>query len=188
MQVGTFNAYNKSQWYRGLANSATSTTYPTVAPTTSTPATVDSATPTGNLFAAKCGQGAVQFMFFGSDAENENFHARIYLWRRAMPDKRHTGTALWIPYLAGEVLVTIGTAVGVADAVVAAAGRFADTIAEVGSTWDDNLITVGAGANNVTSILTVITAGFEMFSVTFDVDAGGSAAASANLLYSLVGA
>lgn len=178
----------KTHWRRGLTNGSTETDFPTLAATATKPATVDSATPTANLVVGGCGLNGTHFMFFGTDAANETAHARITLWRefRDVPSTVGAGTAgtlLWVPYVVGTFELTLGTLTGVSGGAITDSEFIADTITEVGTTWDDNLVTVKSPADNVMALVRINTVGFDLFQVDFDLDAATGPGASINVAY-----
>ena len=179
MSQPVHTSYPKYEFKRGLVNNSTDADFGVITPTTTKPATVDSATPTANqLVADVSGQKAV-LIFFGQDTDGDQLTARVTLWR-----KTDGATPLWVPHVVGQFELTLGAAVGVAGAQVINTEFFVDTITEVGTTWDDALVSVSSAADNTTASAYIDTAGYELMQVDFDINlAGGTDGTAANVLY-----
>ena len=118
---------------------------------------------------------------YGSDANNEDFHLRVYGWSEGAS----TDTTLkdaWFPVLLTELVVTLGNI----DASTPLGTNYflADTITETtGDSENDGLTEVCSPGSDRTASFYVHTRGFRLIEFDFDVDAGSSAATNANVLW-----
>lgn len=189
MSQATHKSYAKSPFQRALVNNSTDVTFPTIAATTTAPATVDSTTPTANLFVGQCGGTELLIIPFGTDAANEQFHMRVTLFKQVRIGSLSTATlTLYVPYSVGTFECTTGALTGVASSPVAATENFCDTVTEVGTTWDDNFVTVKSPVDDITALIRIDTRGYDLFQVDFDMDAaGGTDAVGCNFIYATEG-
>lgn len=160
---------------RGLTNSSTADTFADLSPTTTLPASIDTAaTVTTNSPVFNGGRRWLCLAPFGTNAADEAFEFRVWGWNKC-------GT-LWVPFLLSSCTATLGSDTGVASATITDDEYFADTIVE-----SDNpdaiagTMFTGEG-ENVPMMVVIDTAGFQMLQVTFD----RSTAASANVAYRLM--
>lgn len=168
-------------WRRLLATNSTTTTYASVAPTTTSPATTTAGVIDLKNFGGWCTDGAhtsdlVMVMPFGSDANNENFAMRVYGWSRIV-DSDTTINTLWVPMLLVECTVTLGN---IAATTLGTNNFMADTVAI--DKGNGNLHTASSPTGDLPAYLVVDPLGSHYLQFTFDVDSSGSASASANAL------
>jgi hypothetical protein len=162
----------------GLVNPSTSTAYssPLVTTRTSKPVRVDSATATSNKCVFPCDLNHALLWFIGTDAANEDFEAKVILWRLAgnLTEIRPTAAsnnALYFGIHAGTFDITLGAMTGQASTVVANTYFFADTI--VAGTVSASIVRdVWSPADDTAGHVLIDTLGYNYLEVQFDKDAG----------------
>lgn len=177
-----------TSFVRGLQTNSTATAFPNSGngpiATTTQPATVDSSTPTSNRVVITLGGTHVDLIFFGADAADEAFDARLTLWRRIMDPGGNDD--LWLPVILADLTVTLGAKTGVSGAALGTADLLADLIA--GDAYNDDasgqrvqIFSPGSDATgaNLFGMVTVRTDRYELLSIDFDLDT----ALSANVAY-----
>lgn len=117
------------------------------------------------------------FMFFGTGSDDNTFLARILGWRHIV--QRNTDwvkeTAIWIPVPLVELTCTLSTFTGVAGGLLGTTQRFADTLALVGTTGNDDVsIDIVSPANNTPAHIVVDLKGFQKCEVIFDRNSSAS--------------
>lgn len=184
MSQPTYTEHLKYPLKRGLVNNSTATSLPAhLVPISTEPASVDSDTPTANVFVGNCTGSELQIFPFGTDADNETMLLRVYLWKSMKRTGPGAATPpLWIPKFVGGFVATQSLALnGIAGAPVTALEFFADTITEEATnTWDDNIVSVRSFAADCLAEIRINTLGYEKFSVTFGLN---SSAATTNIAY-----
>ena len=121
--------------------------------------------------------------FFGTDANNESFSARVWGIELGNSLVGSTQTKSWEPTLLAQLLVTFGNLAGVAGTQIAAADFEADTIALTYGASQD--IVINSPANDLRNAWARIDMlGFPQIAIEMD-DAvnSGAAAASCNGLF-----
>jgi len=173
--------YMRGGWVRGLTTYSTMTSaVPALDVTATEPVTIDSSSaPTTNKVVVPCSGTTTDLLFFGTDANDETFVAQIALWDEVQ--LLDNDTPLWVPYLVGQITCTLCTMDGVAGSAIGATTELlVDTVAEVGTTFDDNLVMIkSATAANHPALVRVITMGFKKIEIGFDLGTG----AGANVAY-----
>lgn len=121
------------------------------------------------------------FQFFGTGNDDTTFLARILGWRYVTDAPGTPETAIWVPVPLLELTCTLSTATGVAGGTVGSSDRFADTLAIVGTTGNDDVsIDIVSPANNTPAHVVVDLKGFQKVEVIFD---RNSSASSCNGLW-----
>jgi len=114
----------------------------------------------------------VQFLFYGTDAANETFDARILGWRKVITESDGTATALWVPTIIAQVACTLSTFTGVSGAVVTNTEFFCDTLAV---TLANTLqVQVNSQTNDTPGNVLVNTVGYNKLEVLFDMGTAAS--------------
>lgn len=118
----------------------------------------------------------VLLVFFGTDANNETFDARVTGWSKV-------GT-LWVPVVLAEFECILGAGVGVSGASVADTDFFVDTIAidAAFSGLSGTAVQVCSPTGDQVAHVLMDMKGFAKMEVEFDLTGG----ASANCLYKLL--
>lgn len=173
---------DRAAWERGLANHSTSAAFPSVIPTVTEPATVDSATPTSNCVVFTPSGKYATFMVVGTGADNATGKLRLFRWNSVT---KTGATKLWIPSWICDVTATLGTSIGVAGAALIATDRFADglavTPAPAATTRDGlDIRRVTTGSANLPAEFCIEHQGAERIGVYFDLN---SSATALNVLY-----
>lgn len=125
----------------------------------------------------------LELTFIGTDANNEDYHAHIALWTLAIT----RGERVFIPSNVIRVTCTLSSSVVAVGGIIPEGGTtyFADTIAS-GTTyaWAAADVVLESPANDATAgRVHVRTRGHAWGQVLFDIDAGSSAATTANALW-----
>ena len=153
---------------------------------TSKPLTVDDATtPTSNKAVFPCSYNHTLLHFFGGDAANEQFQAKIYLWRSAwkQPNKRADDESMmWIPMEAILLDVTLGALAGVAANVIDNTNFIADTVVANGTYSTRFVPDIRSPADDSAAHVLIDTHGFHYMEVQFDIDALATNSAGANVI------
>lgn len=142
------------------------------------PSGVQAHQPTGDEQA-----NSIIFRFFGTDANNESFSARVWGITRGTGTVVTTETRSWEVILLAEFLVTLGNLAGVAGTQIVAADFEADTIVRTYGATED--VAVSSPTNDVRGAWARLDhLAFPLLGVEFD-DAvnSGAAAASCNALF-----
>lgn len=164
-----------SSWQRLFATNSTASSFASRAETLTRP--VHSSTQ--GIIEMSPGGGAgpngLMLLFFGTDANNENFNARILGWDYSLL----AGVEVWNFVVLCQFAVTLGNIAGVAGGEVSATGFVADTIALTYGN-DDVSVDITSPANDVRAHAILDTKGCRIVEVQFDMN---SSAASANCLY-----
>jgi hypothetical protein len=118
-------------------------------------------------------QNALLLRFFGAEASNEAFNARVWGW------SQERSTLSWEAALLAQFAVTLGNLAGTASCAIVATDFEADTIAlTYGASVD---VAVNSPANDVRGAYARVDCqGFSKVQIEFDMN---SSAASANCLY-----
>jgi hypothetical protein len=172
---------------RAFNTNITDTTFPDMVPTTTKPESADGASGTWVVETGKA--NSIVIYPFGTNADNEDFHMRLYTWTRAV-DKVNRTTTLWVPTLICTCACTQSAAMnGVAGAVLSDVEYLCDTITLVSPSpsvalhnWSPGTTTPDISAG----CITLDFMGADMFEAIFDTNAGSSAAAGANLLFRFI--
>ena len=134
-----------------------------------------SAEPSGDGFVPLGDRDHLKFVFFGDGSADQNFHARISAWQE--------GNGLWFRQHLIEVVVTLGTATGIAGTDILDTELVADTIAlAAGDTPLPTYNIVSPAANRMASLDIMVPVAAGYVEVEMDIDAGGAAVTSANAL------
>jgi hypothetical protein len=113
----------------------------------------------------------VLLVFFGTDAEDEQFNVRVLGWRKI--------DDLWIPRpIVTTALVTLGAATGIVSELVDDTQFFADTIGAAGAGSDSDLEIVSP-TNDLLAGIILNPRGAQRVEVVFD----RTSAADCNALY-----
>lgn len=170
-------------WKRGLTTSSTDPSFAvSKVPTITKPVTVDDATtPTSNTLVIPCKHNFTQIAFFGSNAANETFSAKVWLWTEV-----NGSVPLWMPSFAVEVAVILSTLPGVDTSPIVATtdlNFFADSVIPTGN-YDTVAVpqifsAVDKADNTSLGYVLVDTMGAALLEVEFDI----VAAANANCIY-----
>jgi hypothetical protein len=186
MSVAVFTQKQSPKFRRGLAYNSTDPSYSGagLVPQAAVPATVDSSTPTSNCIVQDLSGEFTQLAFFGTNDDNESAQVKIVFWTEVYQRTDDT-SALWVPYEQGtyEVLQN-STLNGVAGSPVIDTEFIADTLTEVSSTWDDNMIEMikSPGADRMATVI-LKNMGYQKIGVYFDKDAGsGTSCTDVNAL------
>ena len=157
---------------RALVYGSGSTSFPSIIPTTTLPATVDvTPTLTANVFVTRGGYRYLALTPFGTGDENTTFIFKVFGWSLV-------GT-LYVPHYLGGATVTLGAAVGVAGATVIATERFGDTLVTLGGpVGDSEALFISPISDHIGQAL-IPTRGHEFMEVVFDL----TGATNANVLY-----
>ncbi len=175
----TPKTWQQSSVQRGLTTNSTTTSLAARIPTTTEPETT-----AGSLVLTPeqlSGCEWLGFWFFGSNANNEDFHAQFTAFRTS----EKTAT-LYIPEHVIRVVATeSSTLPGIANTGFVVADLFADTIALVtaSSLAHTSEYEIINPQNDVMATLYLRNKGWSHLAVDFDINAGASAAASANVAW-----
>jgi len=185
MSQGTHQSFIQGLLRRGLTTNSTEGDFLIPVPTDIEPVSIDSASdPTANSFVVGCGGSETIIYPFGTDADNEAFGMRVYLWSKAA-GRSGSPTDLWVPYFVGGFVVTLSSALnGVAGALISDLEFMADTITEEATnTWDDGYVPptvrVRSFAAEQLAEIRILTNGYQKLEVRFD----NTTAATANALF-----
>ena len=119
---------------------------------------------------------SLQFVFYGTDANNETMNVRILGWA---PVKMDGQDDLWIPTVLYEGSVTLGATTGVSGHTISNSYFFADTISDP-TTGNDNVDSrTTSPTGDEIAHLDLDVKGFPKIEVQFD----STAAASMNAIY-----
>ena len=156
---------------RALTNNAKSTSFPSIVPTTTLPATVDAVVGTSNVFVTRGGYRYLALTPFGTDAANETFDIEVYGWSLCGD--------VYVPHALGGYRCTLGAKTGVDGSDIEDEELFADTIAASATPVDDPDVIIDSPTGDYIGQIFIPTRGHEFLEVTFDL----ITAASANVLY-----
>lgn len=131
-------------------------------------------------------QNGAEFLFFGEGSDTNTFSARIIGWSQIqtaggtfVPPEQ----ILWVPTVLVEVSVALSLQTGVANKVLNASQRFADTITLVGTTAVAGVdVNITSPANDTIARMYVDLWGFQKLEVTFDM----TGATNGNALFRLL--
>ena len=157
---------------------ATDTSFPSKIPTTTEPVTpaTETATSASVIELATGGalaQNSVLLVPYATGGDGDTFSIRVIGWRKLprMTEASH----LWVPVKLLELACTLSTVVGVAGAPIVAAERFADTLALVGTSGNDDVsMDLVSPADNTIAHCLLDVKGFQKLEVTFDSTAAGT--------------
>lgn len=126
---------------------------------------------------------AIQFRFFGDDANNKSFSARVFGIEQGISTVGTTKTISWEATLLAQYLITFGNINGATGTMVDAGSFEADTIVLTYGVTNDNAIQ--SNANDVHGAMVRLDhQGFPILAVEFDETVNsGSAATACNGLY-----
>jgi hypothetical protein len=134
--------------------------------------------PGGGAASGRATPNSVLFRFFGTDASNETFSARIWGIEEGVSDVVSTATRSWQPTLLAELAITLGDLAGVAGTLIVAADFEADTIALTYGASQDIVLVTTTDVRQAWARIDFL--GFPILAVEFD---DGGSAASCNGLY-----
>jgi hypothetical protein len=127
----------------------------------------------------------LELHFIGTDANNEDFHAHILLWTWTLT----VGEVSYVPSHVIRVTCTLSSSVPAVGGIAPEGGTtyFADTIASNATYgWTSSDVVLESPANDASAGRVLVkTRGYVWGQVLFDINAGSSAASTANALWRL---
>lgn len=151
-------------WTRGLTTNSTQTSYPTVANTTTAPATVQ-----GSYFTFQSGwYNDLAICPFGTGDDGGVFDFKVVGWSRVVNGLGNGATVLWKPVTIFRATATLSTSVGVEGATQTDVERDADTIVAGSPTISSALYTIYSPADDTPAMVVLNSLDFEIVAIYFD--------------------
>jgi hypothetical protein len=163
-----------TSYMRRMTSNAVTSAFPTVANTTTPPATVDA-----SHFTVPVGQYSDLYLsFFGTGDENSAFDFRIVGWSKVANGLGNDQSVLpiWKPTTIFRGTATLSTSIGVAGSVQATTERDADTIVAGSPVLTTSLYTVFSPADNTPGYVALNVLDYEVIAVYFDITPGATGA------------
>lgn len=164
---------------------ATTASFPTLSPTTGSPAGdgVVQLAPNTQLANGQTADNNIKFLFYGTGGDNSTFSAQIVYWS-SVPFLKKNNVAsstvdLWVPEIVCNIDGVLCATVGSSGTYIDASHRFADTLSLTSSTANITANAIISPANNSIASITMDLSGTQMVEVIFDL---GSATAM-NAIY-----
>ncbi len=180
-------------WRIARKVSQTSTSFVSKIPTKTEPAG-DAGTATGSsvidltdpLFGGVA-QNGICFMFFGAGSDTNTGACRVIGWSKIITAPQGTfvddNNTLWVPTVLAEFAYALSLQVGVANAVLTASDRFADTITLTGTTANAGVdVDVVSPANDTIGRVFLDLQGHQKVEFSFHTN---SSSTNCNALYKL---
>ena len=167
---------------RGLTTNSTDVAVSFPADTTTEPSTTDdSSTPTANHVVIPTSDQDTLLHFFGTDTDNNDFHAYVYGWSRLV--SLTSSTHQWMATFLIRVVAKMGTHVGLSGGIVTDSERWCDTITLDTTNIGTSDYEIISAADNGTAALIIRNKGFEKLDVWFDMNAGSTAGTGCNVAW-----
>tara|TARA_R100001086_G_scaffold248195_3_gene184446 strand:- start:1448 stop:1999 length:552 start_codon:yes stop_codon:yes gene_type:complete len=166
---------------RGLANNSTDVAVSFPVSTTTEPSSTDSETPTANHAVIPTSDQDTLLHFFGTDTDDDDFHAYVYGWSRLV--SLTSSTHQWMATFLIRVVAKMGTHVGLSGGIVTDSERWCDTITLDTTNIGTSDYEIISAADNGTAALIIRNKGFEKLDVWFDMNAGATAGTGCNVAW-----
>jgi hypothetical protein len=119
--------------------------------------------------------------FFGTDTDNDDFHAYVYGWSRLV--SLSSSTHQWAATFLIRVVATMGSRNGLSGGIVTNSEFWCDTIVLDTTNIGTSDYEIISAADNGTAALIIRNKGFEKLDVWFDMNAGSTAGTGCNVAW-----